>query len=284
MSFRERWHQIEHWGSQHPVLLGLGIFIVGAIVLFIFLPRKPAPESGAILAQPQGPSDAYYGYQASLAEQGNRLAIATLETQAASDIAGKELTGLQTKIAGDVTIAGMQYQTIGHVAELQQAADLSQIAASAHSQDLASTLSAQVAQGAFDRDINLASINAAAVTEQARIGSSTALGIANYQAQIANSTIAAQLQGLFDTNASQVDMARIAGQAYIGGRQYDLASQAYSQGVYRTLQGFSGDALGNIGLNLNPPAIENIPYRELFERAGEQSATGTTIRQYLGIS
>src|SRR4051812_48043431 len=99
----ETWHKIERWGSEHPVLLGLGIFIVGALLLWMFLPagkqqEAAAPDSGAYLSS----------LQADAARAGNTLAAYQAAAKADMYKADQELAGTQATITGYVDIAKLQ--------------------------------------------------------------------------------------------------------------------------------------------------------------------------------
>lgn len=243
MSLKEGWHKLEHWGSQHPVLLGLGIFIVGAIILWMLIPsRSPAAQGGTTIAQPMGPSDAYYQYQASLAASGNALQIATLETQAASDIAGKQLVAKQTEVAGNISIADLLAQrdvsvtsleqsgatsrtqiegaTAGYLAGLEQSGLTSRQQIAASSMDYQSTLAARVASENIAAQQTIAGISAGAATTQAQIAAGAYLGGRAYDAQINNSTLQAQLEGL-----------RIGGESAYQQLALSSATQLASQGL-----------------------------------------------------
>ena len=64
------WEKIEAWGKAHPVGLGILVFVVGALVLYMLWPSSAAQPAAA------GPSDAYYNAVASMAASGNQLATA----------------------------------------------------------------------------------------------------------------------------------------------------------------------------------------------------------------
>jgi hypothetical protein len=181
------WHRIEAWGKAHPVMLGVLVFVIGAIILWLLIPR-----SGGAAAQ-AGPSDAYYNAQAAMAASGNQLAAAQLAAQAHANDTQAQLTATQTQVAGAATIAGIQAQQATDIATIQANYLTAHDKTVAASTDLASTLTAQVQGAGIAAQAHIADINASAATDAARIAATTQLGLASYQAQTAEAGYQAQL-------------------------------------------------------------------------------------------
>lgn len=200
------WHRIEAWGAEHPVMLGAGIFIIGAIVLWAFLPGAAPPQQQAMM--PAGPSDAAIA-------SGNALQAAQVQAQSQADMASKALEAAKTRVAGDISIADMETQTAIAVAGIQaHSADLATTAGASTAQ-LASTLNAGVENARTQASQNIAALNAGAATQQAMIASTTALGQAAYGAQTAEASYRAQVQ-----------VADIAGQVAMSGQDYNYRTAA----------------------------------------------------------
>lgn len=218
-------HKVEGWGKAHPVALGLGVFVLGLLVLWLLWPSSPAP-----VAQQSGPSDAYYAAAAQAAQSGNALQAANLQAQAEAGKTAAELQAALGQQATDLQIADLGNKTSLAITGINAETDRSRIAATAQSTDLASTLTAQV-QGAgieAQRQIGLYSITGA--TEQAQIASNTAINQAYYAYQAQNSAYAAQTVGYLANRDASIAGSYANRDASIAASQY--GAQAAMFGDY----------------------------------------------------
>lgn len=216
MSLSETWHRIEHWGEEHPVALGVGIFVVGAIIIYALIPRSSGTASG--------PSDAYYNAVASMAASGNQLQAAQLSYQAQSAQLQDQLTAQQNQIAGQVQLATIDQQTQLGLATISADYQSAHDKTVQESTDLASTLTAQVQSAGILAQQNIAAINASAATQSAQIASQTQLGLASYQAQTAEASYAAQAQAY---------------QSLIGAQSHIADLNAQTQQTLAVVQGYA---------------------------------------------
>jgi hypothetical protein len=190
------WHSIEEWGAKHPVALGIGVFVIGAIVIYLIFPKStPAPAN-------TGPSDAYYQAQAAAITSGNQLSEAQLSAQQHANDTAAALAATQTQIAGNVSIASIQAATADTVTQLQTDAATSIANRQAASTDLASTLAASVAGARVAADQNIAGLNAAAATSQAQIAANDHIATTALQGQTAQ--FLAQTSAAAATSQAQI--------------------------------------------------------------------------------
>jgi hypothetical protein len=196
------WHKIEAWAREHPAMLGIGIFIVGAIIVYLFArgSSAPAPQQGQDLS-------AYYGAQAAAAQAGNAFQSQQVAAQAAVSQAQLALQAVHERVAGDIALGTIDSQTQLGVAGLQAGVMTGQTAADLQLGTLQSTLSANMVQAGYDRDIQAATLQYGAATEQARIASATALGTAAYGAQTAEAGFLAQVQQVAIQGATTLGVA-----------------------------------------------------------------------------
>lgn len=188
-------HKIAEWGRAHPAALGIGIFVLGLIVLWILWPSKPAPA-----AQQSDPLAGYYAAAGQAAASGNALQAANIAAQADSNKVAAELQSALDDHATQLKIADLNNKTTYGVSQLNNETDRARIAATAQSTDLASTLTAQVQAAGVEaqRQVGLYAITGA--TEQAQIASNTAISGQYYNAQTANSAFNAQIAGYMYAN------------------------------------------------------------------------------------
>lgn len=183
--------KITAWAKDHPAALGIGVFVLGLIVLYLLWPRAPAAA-----AQTRDTSlDSYYTAAGQAAAAGNQLQAANLAAQADSNKTAAELQSALDQHATDLQIATLVNNTSLQQTGITAETDRARIAATATSADLASTLTAQV-QGAgveAQRQIGLYSI--AGATEQAQIAAQATISGQYYDAQKANSAYNAQIAG-----------------------------------------------------------------------------------------
>jgi len=182
------WHQIERWGSDHPVLLGGAIFIIGAILIYLMTRgSSKAPQEGQDLS-------GYYTAQAQATQAGNAFQAQQVAAQAAIAQAQLGLQAVHERVAGDIEIGKIDSQTALGVAGLQTQVAVGETAAGLQLGTLQSTLSAQVAQAGFDRDVRTIELNTGAMTAASLYAANVALGQAGFAAQIAEGGYAAQVE------------------------------------------------------------------------------------------
>jgi hypothetical protein len=240
------WHRIEEWGSEHPVMLGGAIFVIGAIIVYL-MTRGPsaAPQQG------QGQDlSGYYTAQAQATQAGNAYQSQQVQAQAAIAQAQLGLQAVHERVAGDLALGTISSQTALGVAGLehdtaagQTAANLQlgtlqstlsaqtaagQTAASLQLGTLQSTLSAQVAQAGFDRDTRIVELNAGAATQQALYAANTALGQAGYAAQSAEAGYAAQVAQAMYGSATALGQASYAAQSAEAGYAAQVGVASYA--------------------------------------------------------
>lgn len=183
------------WAGDHPVLIAVGVFAVGAVFLLMSRPA-PAGDSGI---------GAFYAAQAAQANSGNQLAGVQAQVAGATAIA---------KIASerDQAIAATSGATAANLATIQgkSAADLADIAGKYNVQ--VNTVQAQrdVTLAGYNRDISLA----AELTRQQAQKQSFFLGVGQNQVQGASLPYllqALQQGGAAGANARDVLIAQITG-------------------------------------------------------------------------
>jgi hypothetical protein len=213
------WHELEVWGEAHPVALGIGIFAVGAVIVYFMF--SGGSSSGSTSSVSGQPSDAYYNAQAAIAASGNQLAAAQLGAQAQSNQLQASLTAQNQDIAGQVQLATIQGQTATTVAGLQANVANAQTAAQQDIADTASTLTAQVQQAGINAQVNLAQISANENVANTTTAANEATTLAGYNAQVSESSTQAQLAAFNALTSAQEYTASLpaASQlaAYIGG-------------------------------------------------------------------
>lgn len=190
----EWWHKVERWGSEHPVMLGIGIFVIGAVLLYLFVggsKAAPAPVQ-------QDLTGSYLTAQAQATQAGNNNAAAQAYLQAQTTVSKDQLTASQGHDAAQVTVADLAKQTYLGIAGIQASTDQLAIGTQGQVDMLGSTLAARTAQAGYDADV-----------QKAIIGSTTTLGQANYDFLTA--------QALYQNQTQQTGILAnrdISGQAY----------------------------------------------------------------------
>jgi len=213
----ETWHRIEDWGKAHPVALGALIFVIGALLLYMFWPSSSAQPAQA------GPSDAYYNAVAAMAQSGNQLQIAQLGAQVQSNQIQADLSAANTATAGQVSIATINGQTAVATAQIQADAQSAHDASVQQSTDLATTVGAQVATAGFATQQNIALINSTAATAQAKINADASVQNTFTNAQVQESSFAAQVQTAGIQATRDVQVAGIQGATAVGVAQQQTA-------------------------------------------------------------
>jgi len=198
------WERIEEWGQEHPVALGVGVFVVGAIILYALWPSSAAQPAAAA-----GPSDAYYNAIAAMAQSGNSLQAAQLQAQQAAGATQAQLTAVQTQVAGQTAVATINAQTTQAVAQIQADQADYNTRATQESADLASTLTAQTQQAGLATQQNIAGINATAATTQAQIAATTSTTNTATNAAAQEAGYLAQLQQVIAQTTGGVQIAGI---------------------------------------------------------------------------
>lgn len=157
------WGELESWGKAHPLALGLTIFAIGAVLIWLFSRGSSATNTST---SPTQPSDAYYQAQAAVAASGNQLQAAQLSAQSQANTVNAAVTANANQIAGQVALANIASNQAVATATIGADVTNKQTAASQESTDLASTLNALVQSKQVDASVNINTTNAIAATSQ----------------------------------------------------------------------------------------------------------------------
>lgn len=123
------WEKIKEFAKEHPYALGVIVFVVGAILVYLIFHKSSS--SGA--TNSADPNSSYYAADAAAIQSGNQLYEDQMQLQAYSAAQGDALSA-QTE----------QYASQEQIAQLGANVDTTQITANQESTDLANTLSASV--------------------------------------------------------------------------------------------------------------------------------------------
>lgn len=137
--------------TDHPYLSALGVFVLGIVLVVIFMSDDEAPSEGGVVATMADPNQVAANTQ---------LAMAQLESQAQINAINAQAGVSNQQTAAGIQIAQIQAQSQYNANTLAADVAKSQIAAQADTQKLVSTLSAQVAQGQTQAALMATSINA----------------------------------------------------------------------------------------------------------------------------
>jgi hypothetical protein len=229
------WSKIEAWAKAHPMALGITIFVVGAILIYLFTRGSSAPATTGT----GRPSDAYYQAQAAIAASGNQLQAAQLASQAQSNYVGAQLQAAQDQIGGQVALAQIAAGQNTSIATLQADIAKTGIGATQESTDLASSLTASVQNAGINAQVAINAANNAAATTNTTTAANEQVAIAGTNAQLQESSIQAQLAGMqagYDTQAA------IAGlQAAV--QQHQISTEGFVQQQQIATTGFVNQQL-----------------------------------------
>jgi hypothetical protein len=197
------WPKIETWAKQHPMALGVIIFVVGAISIYFFLrPSSSATTSGAA-----GPSDAYYQAQAAIAASGNQLQAAQLAAQAQGNQTSAQLQAVQDSIGGQVALAQIGAGQATTIAGLQADVAKQGISAQQETTDTASTLTAQVQNAGIAAQVAINANNNAAVNANTQTAANEQTTLASINAQVQTDAVQAQTAVQQQSIQSQLELA-----------------------------------------------------------------------------